>query len=56
MKILVDEMPKEKRDCPFLEKMIVPGEAYCALDGMDCMRGIKCRWLKEVKHYEDDGR
>lgn len=52
MKILVDEMPKEAKNCIFCSEKYLP--QVCHLDGQICKLADKCPYLKEDKPAEDD--
>lgn len=57
MKILVDEMPKEGRDCLFaVEFEIPPFQDYSCVFNSPCWLEVKgrCPYLKEYKPEEDD--
>lgn len=54
MKLIVNQMPKTKRECPFSERHHDPKCGYvCKMDGKMCTLGedhpvicVSCRWLK----------
>lgn len=54
MKILVDELPKRKKDCSFCMDFT----EICKLSGMPCILYYTdiCPYLKEHKQFVDDGK
>ena len=61
MKILVENMTKTGKGCPFSEWEPYPpiigetGRYVCTRDKKDCnANGKKCRWLKEAKEKENE--
>ena len=54
MTILVDEMPKEAKECYF--SVFVNGQYRCATKKLpECnLKGKRCHLLKEVKQVKDD--
>ena len=54
MKIIVDEMPKEQKECLFSE-MVYSGNYVCKFQG-SCMvcNPEKCKFLKSISDYAVD--
>lgn len=53
MKFIVNQMPKNKKDCPFSEPSIVKLKYVCKMDKKQCNLDegypvicMSCRWLK----------
>ena len=53
MKFIVNQMPKNRMECPFSERYIVNLEFVCKMDKKQCNLDedhpgtcVSCRWLK----------
>lgn len=59
MKILVNEMPKEVKECRFAVRVdYKPIQAFVCMFNSPCFLEAvgDCPYLKECKHIEDDGK